>query len=122
MKKGVIRLVGTLMIGITCMNSISVFAQPLTHESKLLNLTIDNSLRESSLRASSGVITGDNVHFRKTPGLSGEIITYLNKGDNVMYTTSSNNIVEADNYTWREVVYNKQTGWVATIYLKDTDQ
>lgn len=67
------------------------------------------------MRLQYGVITGDNVRLRETPGLSGTVIMYLHTGYEVtVYYTSP---VYKDGYEWREISYNGVGGWVAANYL-----
>lgn len=63
------------------------------------------------------VVTANNVAFRRTPGLSGEIIRRLQKGEAI--STGSEPPVNKDGYTWQLGCYNESIwGYVATTYLK----
>nr|WP_308545133.1 SH3 domain-containing protein [uncultured Lachnoclostridium sp.] len=70
-----------------------------------------------ALRAQYGTITGSNVKLRKDPGLSSTILAYMEKG--AIVTVMNENSVVKDGYTWRKIVYNNTTGWVASTYLAE---
>lgn len=66
--------------------------------------------------AGVGKITGSNVRLRKEPGLSSDIICYLQKGDIVELGSEC---VAKDGYYWQIVGYNGTWGYVATEYVQE---
>lgn len=61
-------------------------------------------------------VTGSNVRFRKSPGLSSDVICYLQKGDVVELGSEC---VKKDGYYWQLVGYNGSWGYVATAYIEE---
>ena len=61
------------------------------------------------------VVGEDGVRLRSAPGLSGGIVTTLARG--TVVTGSHGDVAHADERTWRHVIVNGSTGWVAAEYL-----
>lgn len=55
------------------------------------------------------------LNIRATPSTSANVIDVVNSGGKV---TSSGKTVEADGYTWLEVMVSGKTGWAVKDYLK----
>lgn len=87
----------------------TIFGRTLENNKKLYN----------SKGAMYEVITND-LHLRRTPSVSGEILETLNKGDMLKPDTSKDLFnVNFDNYNWcRVILENGKLGWVSTKYLK----
>lgn len=68
--------------------------------------------------AGGAYITGSNVAFRSSPGLSSTVLYRLQKGTYV--SVSDSGTVNKDGYTWYCVEYNGIWGYVANDYLDHT--
>ena len=65
-------------------------------------------------RADYFVVNTNNVHFRRNPGSSTEIIGQLHRGTVVTDLRSSRTV---DGITWNQVSHNGITGWIASQFL-----
>lgn len=64
-----------------------------------------------SVNAHEGVVTGSAVNVRKTPGMDGEIIGLVYKGQTLP--------VLGKDSEWVNVEYNGQHGWISAQYIVD---
>ncbi len=64
-----------------------------------------------SVSTHEGVITGSAVNVRKTPGMNGEIIGLVYKGQTLPIVGK-----EAE---WVNIEYNGQPGWISAQYISD---
>lgn len=111
------------LTAVTLLPTGSLFAQ--TNQSDKLNNDlnippiIESINHKSNVRTSGGgIVTANNVNFRKTAGLSGTIICQLDRGD--ILDEVGDSFVEKDGYYWYPASYNGRWGWIASDFFDET--
>ena len=97
--------------------SVPVLAD--VYKDDVINTYSTENSDKPSIRTTTYEVIGNNVRFRETPSLSGNVIGYLNKGDLVTGGSYEGWEVEADGYTWVHCFSYKYelNGWVSKDYL-----
>lgn len=99
--------------------SVPVLAD--VYKDDVINTYSTENSDKSSIRTTTYEVIGNNVRFRETASLSGNVIGYLNKGDLVNAGYYEGWKVEADGYTWIHCYSYKYglNGWVVEDYLRE---
>lgn len=107
------RIVPLLMAGAMLVSPVSLSAQAKN---------VDNNKRESAQTivtaraySSPALIKGNNVAFRRTAGLSGTVLMYLQNNTSIHVDKSKT--VSANGMTWYACKYGNTYGYVAAQYV-----